>query len=63
MLDSSKSLNPRSYTLLANNIEKSTEEGIALPKKITVDPNYLWSGGSGTESGAVSNHSQLVVPS
>ena len=48
LLDPSKTLNPRicSYTLLPYNIEKFMEEGIVLPKKITVDPNYLRSEGS-----------------
>ena len=48
LLDPSKTLNPRicGYTLLANNIEKFIEEGIALPKKITLDLNYLRSEGS-----------------
>ena len=37
------SLNPRvcGYTLLANNIEKFMGEKTGLPKKITVDLNYL----------------------
>ena len=48
LLDLSKTLNPRAcgYTLLANNIEKYIEEGIALPKKIIVDLNYSRSKGS-----------------
>ena len=43
LLDTSKMLNPRvcGYILLANNIEKCIGEGIELPKKITVDLNYL----------------------
>ena len=43
LLDPSKMLNQRvcSYALLANNIEKLIEEEIALPKKITLDLNYL----------------------
>ena len=42
LLDPSKTLNQRvcGYTLLMNNIEKFITEGIALPKKITVDLNY-----------------------
>ena len=42
LLDPSKTLNQRvcGYTLLMNNIEKFVMEGIALPKKITVDLNY-----------------------
>lgn len=47
MLDPANILNPRTcgYTLLANNIEKFMGKKIALPKKITVDLNYIRSEG------------------
>ena len=47
MLDPANILNPRTcgYTLLSNNIEKFMGKKIALPKKITVDLNYIRSEG------------------